>query len=115
LVKHITPGEHVKIVSGRDQGATGRVVSIFTADGENLAVVLTDGVNTEIQCHINALQVSSEVSSGQGNLLGYEVNRKHNTHTLLPNADNIQTLTCILIYSTLCTFQNIALRLSGFE
>jgi transcription elongation factor len=57
LVKYIFPGAHVKVVSGRYMGQTGRVVSVQSADGTNVAAILTDGINTEIQCNVGHLQV----------------------------------------------------------
>jgi transcription elongation factor SPT5 len=73
LVKYIYPGAHVKIVQGRYMGATGRVVSVNVFDGDHLAAVLTDGINTEIHVNVGSVQLSSEVSSGHGNLGGYEL------------------------------------------
>lgn len=57
LVKYIFPGAHVKVVAGRYMGQTGRVVSVKSADGSNVAAILTDGINTEIQCNVGHLQV----------------------------------------------------------
>jgi transcription elongation factor SPT5 len=59
LVKYIFPGAHVKVVGGRYMGQTGRVVSVQSADGTNVAAILTDGINTEIQCNVGHLQVSA--------------------------------------------------------
>lgn len=73
LVKHIFPGAHIKVVSGRYMGQTGRVVSVEMKDGQNIASVLTDGINTELQCNVKHLQMSSEVTTGHGDLLGYEL------------------------------------------
>jgi transcription elongation factor len=64
---------HVKVIAGRNSGATGRVVSQKVLDGDKIAVVLTDGMNTEIHVQVSALQQSSEVSVGYGNLGGYEL------------------------------------------
>lgn len=58
LVKYIFPGAHVKVVAGRYMGQTGRVVSVKSADGSNIAAILTDGINTEIQCNVGHLQVN---------------------------------------------------------
>jgi transcription elongation factor SPT5 len=73
LVKYVTPGNHVKIIDGRYMGTTGRVVSVQILDGDRVCSVLTDGVNTEIQINVSAVQISAEVSMGHGNLGGYEV------------------------------------------
>ena len=58
LVKYIFPGAHIKVVNGRYMGQTGRVVSVKTIDNSNIAIILTDGINTEIQCNVGHLQVS---------------------------------------------------------
>ena len=42
-------------------------------DGDHIAAVLTDGINTEIQVNVSSVQISSEVSTGHGNLGGYEL------------------------------------------
>jgi transcription elongation factor len=67
----------VSYVEGKFAGQTGRVVSVVTGpssgSSEQLAIILTDGLNTEIQCNISFLQISDEVASGLGNLMGYEL------------------------------------------
>ena len=73
LTKYIYPGAHVKVVSGVHMGQTGRVVSLKDTDDDLLAVIITDGVNTEILTKTATLQITSEVSTGQGNLMGYEL------------------------------------------
>jgi transcription elongation factor SPT5 len=62
LVKYIFPGAHVKVVAGRYMGQTGRVVSVKSVDGTNVAAILTDGINTEIQCNVGHLQVRLVIS-----------------------------------------------------
>lgn len=57
LVKHIFPGAHIKVVGGRYMGQTGRVVSVINKDGDTVAAILTDGINTEIECNVGHLQV----------------------------------------------------------
>eukprot|EP01041_Mallomonas_annulata_P006608 gene6608-13376_t len=57
LVKYIRPGAHVKVVGGSYSGQTGRVVSVNVVDGDHIAAVLTDGVQTEITCNVSHLQV----------------------------------------------------------
>jgi len=47
--------------------------SVNDFDGDNIAAVLTDGMNTEIQCNVRDLQNSSEVATGHGDLDGYEL------------------------------------------
>ena len=73
VIKHIYPGAHVKIISGRYIGSTGRVVSVSIMDGDHIAAILTDGVNSEVQVNISSLQISAEVSVGHGDLGGYEL------------------------------------------
>jgi hypothetical protein len=51
----------VKVVGGKYMGRTGRVVSVKTVDGSSVAIILTDGINTEIQSNVGNLQMSSEV------------------------------------------------------
>jgi len=73
IIKYITPGAHVKIISGNNSGQTGRVVSVNMIDNDNIAAILTDGTNTEILCNINYLQLSEEVAAGLSSLMGYEL------------------------------------------
>jgi hypothetical protein len=47
----------LKVVSGKYLGQTGRVVSVDIVDGDQLASILTDGINTEIRCSVGQLQV----------------------------------------------------------
>ena len=46
------------MVGGKYQGQTGRVVNVNESDGISVAAVLTDGINSEIQCNVNHLQVT---------------------------------------------------------
>lgn len=74
LGKYIRPGQHVKVIQGAHMGKTGRVVGVSTADEGNLiAAVLTDTVNSEILCNIAHLQVSSDVTTGLDSLGGFEM------------------------------------------
>eukprot|EP00599_Poterioochromonas_sp_BG-1_P011272 CAMPEP_0173156230 /NCGR_PEP_ID=MMETSP1105-20130129/14646_1 /TAXON_ID=2985 /ORGANISM="Ochromonas sp., Strain BG-1" /LENGTH=1165 /DNA_ID=CAMNT_0014072945 /DNA_START=63 /DNA_END=3557 /DNA_ORIENTATION=+ len=75
LVKYVEPGAHVKVTTGRYAGTTGRVVSVTTGVTANdqLAIILTDGLNTEITCNVSILQISDEVATGLGNLMGFEL------------------------------------------
>lgn len=57
LVKYITPGSHVKVVSGPYNGQTGRVVAVNIMDGDHVAAILTDSTNSEITCNLSHLQV----------------------------------------------------------
>lgn len=73
LIKHIKPGQHVKVMSGPNLGQTGRVVNVSSLNGENLAYVLTDGTKAEITCNVEHLQISEEVNQGLDSLMGYEL------------------------------------------
>lgn len=73
LIKYIFPGAHVKVVAGQFMGQTGRVVSVDKIDSDYVASILTDAINTEIRCNVGQLQMSSEVTTGQGSLAGYEL------------------------------------------
>lgn len=44
-------------MNGRDMGQTGRVVSVLNKDGGAIAVILTDGINKEIECNVGNIQV----------------------------------------------------------
>ncbi len=73
LIKYIEQGQHVKVKQGKHIGQTGLVVSIILLDGAHVAVVLTDGVNTEISVNLDHLQVSNEVALALSELQGYEL------------------------------------------
>jgi len=72
-MKYVYPGAHVKIIGGRYIGSTGRVVSVSVMDGDHIAAILTDGINSEIQVNVSNIQISAEVSVGHGDLGGYEL------------------------------------------
>eukprot|EP00605_Chrysophyceae_sp_TOSAG23-4_P002419 GSChrysophyteH1.ASY1.ANO1.2678.1 assembled CDS len=73
VTKHIAHGMHVKIIGGRYLGNTGRVVSVGLIDGDHIAAILTDGINSEIQVNVSNCQISAEVSIGHGDLGGFEL------------------------------------------
>lgn len=60
-------------MKGKYTGQTGRVVSVLDVEGTQTAAILTDGLNNEIQCNVSFLQMTSEVATGLGNLMGYEL------------------------------------------
>lgn len=62
LVKHIMPGAHVKVVAGKYMGQTGRVVNVNEQNGQNIAAILTDGMNMDIQCNVSHLQVNYQLT-----------------------------------------------------
>ncbi len=57
LVKYIETGCHVKVITGNNVGQTGRVVSVNKVDGNYVAVIITDGVNSEIVVNVGHIQV----------------------------------------------------------
>ncbi len=58
VAKYIKPGQHVKIVRGSHIGQTGRVVDVRNInDGDLIAVVLIDSINTETSCSVAHLEV----------------------------------------------------------
>jgi ribosomal protein L24 len=78
--KHIPINSHVKVVDGMDTGKTGHVVAVKepaegddVADGDRIAVVVVDDINTEISVRISQLRESADVSSGQDKLQSYEL------------------------------------------
>ena len=73
LMKYIRPGAHVKVLQGKHMSQTGRVVSVYRSDGDNVAAILTDGINQEITVNIGHLQVTNEVTTGLNSLGGYEL------------------------------------------
>jgi transcription elongation factor SPT5 len=73
VAKHIEQGAHVKVMGGRYAGQTGRVVGLSTAEEDPTAVILTDGLNTEISCNLTLLQMSAEIATGHGDLQGFEL------------------------------------------
>lgn len=73
VTKYIEAGAHVKVMGGRYEGQTGRVVAVMTSEADPMAVILTDGVNTEIHCSVSLLQNSVDVAAGYGSLKGYEL------------------------------------------
>lgn len=73
VAKHIEQGAHVKVMGGRYAGQTGRVVGLSTAEEDPTAIILTDGLNTEISCNLTLLQMSAEIATGHGDLQGFEL------------------------------------------
>ncbi|RYG59387.1 hypothetical protein EON64_20280, partial [archaeon] len=61
------------MMKGKYTGQTGRVVSVIDVENTQTAAILTDGLNNEIQCNVSYLQMTSEVTTGLGNLMGYEL------------------------------------------
>jgi transcription elongation factor SPT5 len=73
LMKHVDANEHVKVITGPHMGQTGRVVNVNIQEGRAVAAILTDGINSEIVVDVSNLQVSNEVTTGLGSLMGYEL------------------------------------------
>ena len=59
--------------TGQYIGQTGRVVSLKSLDNKPTAVILTDGLNTEILCDLTHLNITSEITAGLGNLMGKSI------------------------------------------
>lgn len=73
LTRYIFPGAHIKVVSGKYMGQTGWVVSVMETDSDDVAAVITDSINTEIQVNVGHCHLSNEVATGHGNLAGYKL------------------------------------------
>src|SRR3546814_764173 len=73
LIKHIEVGGHIKVLGGVYAGNTGTVVAIEELEGDYICVVLTDGLKTELKVNISDVVETSEVTTGLGNLDGYEL------------------------------------------
>ena len=91
LVKYIRPGAHVKVINGVHLGQTGTVVNVHRKDGDHIAVILVDGINTEISCNVGYLQVSGVALS----VMGYCAFLKHSeTLNSLTSMDGAWSLCC---------------------
>ncbi|KAM0845689.1 hypothetical protein ACQ4PT_056194 [Festuca glaucescens] len=69
LCKHFNPGDHVKVVSGVQQGATGMVVKV---EGHVL-IILSDTTKEHIRVFADHLVESSEVTTGITKFGDYEL------------------------------------------
>uniref|UniRef100_A0ACD5Z5R6 Uncharacterized protein n=1 Tax=Avena sativa TaxID=4498 RepID=A0ACD5Z5R6_AVESA len=69
LCKHFNPGDHVKVVSGVQQGATGMVVKV---EGHVL-IILSDTTKEHIRVFADHLVESSEVTTGITKIGDYEL------------------------------------------
>ncbi|XP_051192570.1 putative transcription elongation factor SPT5 homolog 1 isoform X2 [Lolium perenne] len=69
LCKHFNPGDHVKVVSGAQQGATGMVVKV---EGHVL-IILSDTTKEHIRVFADHLVESSEVTTGITKFGDYEL------------------------------------------
>ncbi|CAM0943830.1 unnamed protein product [Alopecurus aequalis] len=69
LCKHFNPGDHVKVVSGVQQGATGMVVKV---EGHVL-IILSDTTKEHIRVFADHLVESSEVTTGLTKIGDYEL------------------------------------------
>ena len=48
-------------------------MSLKSLDNKPTAVILTDGLNTEILCDLTHLNITSEITAGLGNLMGKSI------------------------------------------
>lgn len=64
IVRDLRHGSHVKVVNGPYMGRTGFIVHSYAPD---VAVIITDGFNTEIKTNISNLQKSTDQ-----NIIGYQ-------------------------------------------
>jgi transcription elongation factor SPT5 len=74
--KHIPIGAHVKVTDGRYANETGVVVAveaISSGDNDSTAVVLTDITNKEITVRTSQLRETTEITTNQDKLAGYEL------------------------------------------
>ncbi|KAL5975076.1 hypothetical protein ACLOJK_031752 [Asimina triloba] len=69
LCKYFKPGDHVKIVSGAHEGATGMVVKV---EGHVL-IIVSDTTKEDIRVFADTVVESSEVTSGVTKLGDYEL------------------------------------------
>ena len=75
LIKHIVPGSHVKVISGRYTGETGTVVQVDTLDGDWVCRLVSDlSFGRELAVSVRSVKVTPEVAQGLSRLQGYEVN-----------------------------------------
>ena len=71
--KYISVGAHVKVTDGRYANETGVVVAVEGDGGDTTAVVLTDITNKEITVRTSQLRETTEVTTNQDKLAGYEL------------------------------------------
>ncbi|XP_077211563.1 putative transcription elongation factor SPT5 homolog 1 isoform X2 [Tasmannia lanceolata] len=69
LCKYFEPGDHVKVVSGAQEGATGMVVKV---EGHVL-IILSDTTKEDIRVFADNVVESSEITSGVSKIGDYEL------------------------------------------
>eukprot|EP00252_Welwitschia_mirabilis_P027077 TRINITY_DN9158_c0_g1_i3.p1 TRINITY_DN9158_c0_g1~~TRINITY_DN9158_c0_g1_i3.p1 ORF type:complete len:1022 (-),score=279.00 TRINITY_DN9158_c0_g1_i3:488-3553(-) len=69
LCKYFSPGDHVKVVSGTHQGATGMVVK----SENHTLVIVSDTTKEDLKVFVDNVVESSEVTSGITKLGDYEL------------------------------------------
>ncbi|KAH8510638.1 hypothetical protein H0E87_008252 [Populus deltoides] len=69
LCKYFEPGNHVKVVSGTHEGATGMVVKVE----QHVLIILSDTTKEHIRVFADDVVESSEVTTGATNIGGYEL------------------------------------------
>ncbi|XP_031488629.1 putative transcription elongation factor SPT5 homolog 1 [Nymphaea colorata] len=69
LCKYFEPGDHVKVVTGAHEGATGMVIK---TEGHNI-IIISDTTKEDIKVFSDHVVASSEVTSGLTKLGNYEL------------------------------------------
>ncbi|XP_077214762.1 putative transcription elongation factor SPT5 homolog 1 isoform X2 [Tasmannia lanceolata] len=69
VCKHFKPGDHVKVVSGAQEGATGMVVKVK----DHVLIVLSDTTKEDIRVFADNVVESSEVTTGVSKIGDYEL------------------------------------------
>ncbi|XP_026400727.1 putative transcription elongation factor SPT5 homolog 1 isoform X1 [Papaver somniferum] len=67
--KYFKPGDHVKVVSGAHEGATGMVITV----NSNVLVIISDATKENIRVFADHVVDSSEVTSGVARIGDYEL------------------------------------------
>ncbi|KAG9456809.1 hypothetical protein H6P81_001317 [Aristolochia fimbriata] len=69
LCKHFEPGDHVKVVSGAHEGATGLVLKVE----DHVLIILSDATREDIRVFADDVVESSETTSGITKIGDYEL------------------------------------------
>jgi transcription elongation factor SPT5 len=69
LCKYFEPGNHVKVVSGTHEGATGMVVKV----DQHVLIILSDTTKEHVRVFADHVVESSEVTTGVTKIGDYEL------------------------------------------
>ncbi|KAI3926162.1 hypothetical protein MKW98_028298, partial [Papaver atlanticum] len=69
VCKYFKPGDHVKVVSGAHEGATGMVITV----NSNVLIIISDATKENIRVFADQIVDSSEVTSGVTRIGDYEL------------------------------------------